>query len=115
MLLIAIVQWAIFVRPSRLRAHELLIGRTIDQLRREHPACHIVSHCAWASYFDEPSLDTPALPARDLWRDGHLAELYYLYDEAPGFAPPLEEILSRPHELISSLKLKPTDQRIDLY
>ncbi len=101
---VAVAQWGAFVRPYRLGAHEARLGEAITRLRFEHPTCHVVSHSPWAAYFDEPGLDVPGVAALDLWREGKLAEMYYVYDDAPGFGPPLEKVMAAPTELVRTVE-----------
>lgn len=113
-LIVGLVQWGRIAHPLRMGAHESLIGRTIARLRHDHPDCHIVGHSAWITYFDEISPGARDLPGIQVWKANQVKELYYLYDPAPGFSPPIEEITCRPHEVVETLKRSPSDVEPDL-
>lgn len=113
-LLVTAGHWAYYVRPYRLTPHQALLGRTVLQMHHREPGCLVIGHSAWISYFDEPPLDAPGLPAKDLWHAGYRSPLYYLYDDAPGFSPPLDEISSPPAQQIATLKIEPADSKPDL-
>jgi hypothetical protein len=113
-LLATIGHWAYYLRPYRLTPHQALLGRAVAEMHRLEPGCLVIGHSAWISYFDEPPLDVPGLPAKDLWHVGYRAPLYYLYDDAPGFSPPLAEISCPPAEQITTLKIAQSDPKADL-
>jgi hypothetical protein len=111
----SIGHWAYYLHPYQMTPHQALIGRAVADLRRAEPGCLVIGHSPWINYFNEPPLDVPGLSAKELWHIGYHAPLYYLYNDTPGFSPPLTEISSPPSEPVTSLKISPADANADLY
>lgn len=77
-LLLAVPYWLPSVRPYRLTASERLMQRTIDELVRADPTCHVIGNSAWIPYFHDKSSWLRAMPVLEAWRGNWPFTVYYL-------------------------------------
>jgi hypothetical protein len=114
-LTLGVIQWIPDVRPHRIGAHQILIGRTVDTLEQAYPDCRIAGQSPWVWYFARHA----ALPRQgmhsglDQWDTAAAGNLIYVYDEshAADVDDPLRRIRARPYELLGQRWLHPADRQ----
>jgi hypothetical protein len=77
-LALAVPQWLPRVHPYRLTTSERLMQRTIDELVRADPTCHVIGNSAWIPYFRDESSWLRSMTALEAWRSDWPFTVYYL-------------------------------------
>lgn len=94
-------QWRDDVHPYVMGPHQELVGKTIDDLKRQYPGSRIVGASPWVKYFQNELMGEEEPQARGRWAEDNPPGVMYLYDQSHATAVPYEWFTQFPHELVT--------------